>query len=661
MRILVRKCEEFDLTDDELKNRCLQKLENFLKGYGRSFQDFPTMPTHVYKEEEVDISNRLIRDELCCNRRDLAEEHEELVKNLTNEQNCIYKRIITAVNEDKGEFFFLYGFGGTCKTFIWRTVSFAIRSKGDIVLTVASSEIASLLLPGGLTAHSRFVIPLNLTEYSTCNIKQSSLLANSIVKAKLIIWDEAPMMHRYCFDVLDRTLRGILRFKDASNLGRPFGGKIVILGGDFIQILHVIPKGTRQGIVNASLYSSYLWSHCQLLTLTKNMGLQSHEIGPQMQELKVFSDWILAIGDGMIDNSVDGNEKVKIPDDLLIKDSVDPISAIVEKSINKYMISLNHIPEKSYLSSDTICSSDQTYSALKHVHTPEILNTIKCSGVPNHALTLKVGVPMMLLRNIDQSAGLCNGTKLIITKLGNQVIEAKVLSGHMAGQKVVIPRMTLTPSDARILFKIQRRQFSITASFAMTINKSQGQSLSYVGLFLKKPLFTHGQLYAALSGDPNTKSVASELPTSTPDESNILPIETTDVLATPATEEQVEIASISGVLVARLEQPNEPNEVGDPDVPASTSSESVILLIETSNVLTTATTEEQVEIASTAEALVAKSKQPNEVGDLGGISKEIGALVAASKESNDVGDLGGSSEEIGALVSTFKQPNEEGF
>ncbi|XP_075074581.1 uncharacterized protein LOC142162158 [Nicotiana tabacum] len=333
-------------------------------------------------------------------------------------------------------------------------------------------------------AHSRFVIPLNLTEDSTCNIKQGTPLANLIVKAKLIIWDEAPMMHRYCFEVLDKTLRDILRFKDASNLDRPFGGKTIVLGGDFRQILHVIPKGTRQG----------------------------NEIGTHLDELRVFSDWILGIGDGMVGTSVDGYEKVQIPDDLLIKQSDNLISAIVEstyldfksrcsdigylqqrailaptldmvESINEYMISLNESSEKSYLSSDTICSSDHTYSALEHIHTPEFLNTIKCSGVPNHALTLKVGIPVMLLRNIDQTAGLCNGTRLIITKLGNQVIEAKVLSGQMAGQKVFISRMTLTLSDARIPFKFQRRQFPIVVSFAMTKNKSQGQLLSHVGLF----------------------------------------------------------------------------------------------------------------------------------------------------------------------------------
>ncbi|KAG5583393.1 hypothetical protein H5410_054020 [Solanum commersonii] len=342
------------------------------------------------------------------------------------------------------------------------TLSAAIRSKGDVVLTVASSGIASLLLPGGRTAHSRFVIPLNITEDSTCNLKQA----------------------------LDNTLRDIIGYKDATKSELPFGGKTIVLGGDFRQILPVIPKGSRQDIVNVTLNSSYLWPHCELLTLTKNMRLQNSDADTDLKELQEFSDWILVVGDGSIGNSFDGIDKVIIPKTLLITEYTDPITAIVEstypdfiilaptldmvESINQYMISLNHNPEKSYLSSDKICKSDHTYSALEHVHTPYFLNTIKCSGVPNHSITLKVGVQLMLLRNIDQAAGLCNDTRLIVTELGNQEIETKVLSGQMAGQKVFIPRMTLTPSDARIPFKFQRRQFPITVSFAMTINKSQG-------------------------------------------------------------------------------------------------------------------------------------------------------------------------------------------
>ncbi|KAM3237639.1 ATP-dependent DNA helicase PIF1-like [Capsicum chacoense] len=167
--------------------------------------------------------------------------------------------------------------------------------------------------------------------------------------------------------------------------------------------------------------------------------------------------------------------------------------------VNDYMVSLNYGQEKSYLSSDTVCMSDHSFTSLGHVHTPEFLNSIKSSGIPNHSITFKVGVPVMLLRNIDQSAGLCNGTRLIITRLENRVIEVKVLSGKESGNKVFIPRMSLTPSDSRIPFKFQRRQFSMIVSFAMTINKSKGQSLCNVELFLKKSVFTHGQLYVALS------------------------------------------------------------------------------------------------------------------------------------------------------------------
>ncbi|KAG5589970.1 hypothetical protein H5410_040484 [Solanum commersonii] len=184
------------------------------------------------------------------------------------------------------------------------------------------------------------------------------------------------------------------------------------------------------------------------------MRLQSNANDTHLEELRDFSNWILKVRDGSIGSSIDGIDKVLIPNDLLINEYTDPIATIVESTYpdfitncndieylqqrailaptldmvesNQYMITLNHNPEKSYLRSDKICRSDHTYSALEHVHTPEFFNNIKCSGVPNHSITLKVGVPVMFLRNIDQSAGLCNGTRLIVTKLGNQVIEAKV-------------------------------------------------------------------------------------------------------------------------------------------------------------------------------------------------------------------------------------------
>ncbi|KEH19391.1 PIF1-like helicase [Medicago truncatula] len=122
--------------------------------------------------------------------------------------------------------------------------------------------------------------------------------------------------------------------------------------------------------------------------------------------------------------------------------------------------------------------------AVDDIHTPEFLNTIVASGLPNHRLRLKVGAPVMLLRNMDQSLGLCNGTRLIITKMRKFVLEGRVISGSNIGEKVFIPRLSLTPSDNRIHFKFKR---------------SQGQSLEHVGVYLPSPIFSHGQLYVAIS------------------------------------------------------------------------------------------------------------------------------------------------------------------
>ncbi|GJS68855.1 DNA helicase, partial [Tanacetum coccineum] len=137
-----------------------------------------------------------------------------------------------------------------------------------------SSGIASLLLPGGRTAHSRFKLPLELTDESLCHAKKSQL-GNLLVEADLSIWDEAPMNDRWCFETLDRTLRDLM---DAPSL--LFGVKTVVLGGDFRQTLPVKKGADKNELIAASIATrSHLWKICQLL-----LDVGNGEIGEPDEE-----------------------------------------------------------------------------------------------------------------------------------------------------------------------------------------------------------------------------------------------------------------------------------------------------------------------------------------------------------------------------------------
>jgi len=139
-------------------------------------------------------------------------------------------------------------------------LSAAVRSKGLIILNTSSSGITTFLLPGGRTAHSTLTVPIEINEASSLTMEKDTPRADLVRAAKLIIWDEAPMMHRWCFEAIDRSMCNIMSKNDPLNEFKPFGGVTVVLGGDVRQILHVVRKGTRQDIVDASINSSKIWS-----------------------------------------------------------------------------------------------------------------------------------------------------------------------------------------------------------------------------------------------------------------------------------------------------------------------------------------------------------------------------------------------------------------
>jgi len=150
---------------------------------------------------------------------------------------------------------------------------------------------------------------------------------------------------------------------------------------------------------------------------------------------------------------------------------------------------------------------DEDYS-----HLPvEFLNTLDLSCMPPHILRLKIGTPIIALRSIDKPV-LQNGTRCIVTRCHSNVIEASVAAGPYKGRVVFIPRITLVPSDASNPIVFKRKQFPVRPAYAITINKSQGQSLERVGVDLTSPCFTHGQLYVALTRVTNPDNLHILLP-----------------------------------------------------------------------------------------------------------------------------------------------------
>ncbi|XP_019169750.1 PREDICTED: uncharacterized protein LOC109165445 [Ipomoea nil] len=241
------------------------------------------------------------------------------------------------------------------KTLVWRTLSSKIRRRGDIVLKVFSSEIASLLLPGGRTAHSRFAIPFSLSEDSTCNI--SFAIRGSDVKT--------------------------------------FGGNTVVLGGDFRQIILVIPKATRLIVVATTINSSYLWTNCKVLRFTKNLRLWGLASVEDRQTVDWFSKWIADIGDG---------------------------------------------------------------------------------------------ITRVVTTNIDHSIGLCNDMCFFVTRLSDRIVEARIVNETNEGTKVLIPRMSLTPSDTRLPFKFQpfsRVTHRLNGLKVLALDKDGQDSVATTNVFYK--------------------------------------------------------------------------------------------------------------------------------------------------------------------------------
>ncbi|CAK0808237.1 unnamed protein product, partial [Prorocentrum cordatum] len=446
-------CEDFQrhLSETDSENAALLHVQEALSQAGKTLTDFglPTPTDH----DVAGLQPRDVRRETAYDAEEewtSARSHRSM---MNDAQAIVFDQVADAVIGARPLAVFIDGPGGTGKTFVYKAILHHVRGMGEIALPCAWSGIAAVLLPGGRTCHSRFGLPVPLPlDDVASNIGFQTSRAEILRRARVILWGEAPMAPRGALQCVDALLR------DVTQTDAPFGGKVVILGGDFRQVLPVIPRVAREDLVQHSLLNHPLWraGAVEVHALTENMRARGD------------ADWqrfLLDIGDGRAPTFPDIHpEAVRLPDNIVAPSHWGPedlaraiyadIAASAARCVGGDVAAedLQYFCDRAILTPKNATADSANVAILREAFPDttvtyysvddvdaaspaerdlwptDFLNSLTPSGLPPHELALAPGALVMLLRNLDADAGLVNGVRAIVVRAQPRVLDVLLAS-----------------------------------------------------------------------------------------------------------------------------------------------------------------------------------------------------------------------------------------
>jgi hypothetical protein len=471
--------------------------------------------------------------------------YDEHVRKLTCEQSAVLAAVQRAVlnPQEPHRCFFVDGPGGTGKSFLMKTLAAWANSSPDTSgLCAAFQGIVAQMYQHGVTLHRGFALPLD-TEFGSGNAATSSVQAgsahgNRLSSFKLFIIDEISMVHSTYFTLIDNCLRNV------TGRDMPFGGAVVLCGGDMRQLSAVVPGGSHMDTVAASVISNSLWANFGTFRLT---------IPQRDRRDPEWSAAVLAIGSGLAPRF--GSDKapmeqtsgrasskahyIVVPDRVRVFQAPEDATAWLYDGVQPEGTQYTENGRSPASRRAMLCPHNATVDAFNeqilrspllhfdddahdagivrlmaseqreqeddapevrwnrtHDVSEDFMAKLTNPGVPNHVLELRVGCIVMVMRNLCAKYGIMNGVKLRVERISRFLIVAKTLCS--AQRTVLLPRITFNMSVPSSAVRIVRRQFPIRLAYAMTTNKSQGQTLARVCYDLRQPVFTHGACYVGL-------------------------------------------------------------------------------------------------------------------------------------------------------------------